>query len=172
MKIIELNEDRMTQADDIFNQAEALAYEEASEQHHGVSGDRIFAISKQIIHNEVQDPAVASAMIDLMSDRIHQLYTVRESTGEFIPKEKSHADQMAGQLLQAARGDKDIAEKMARGFLHNLIQSINAESKFTKMKNVGGGRPEQSHRSRPSHRASREYEKTETPSRPTFSEFA
>lgn len=73
MKIVELHENRIAEVDDIFRRAEELAYEEAADQRHGVSDDRIFAIAKQIIHNEVRDPAIASGMIDLISDRINQL---------------------------------------------------------------------------------------------------
>ena len=73
MHLIELLENRVAQADEIFKMAEQLAYEEARDQHHGVSDDRILAIAKQLIHNDVRDPAMATAMVDLISDRIHQM---------------------------------------------------------------------------------------------------
>lgn len=74
MKLFELYESRMAELDDIFSRAEALAYDEAHAQHSPVNGDRIFVIAKQIIHKEVRDPAIATAMIDAVSDRISQEY--------------------------------------------------------------------------------------------------
>ncbi len=64
---------RMAEADDIFTRAEELAYDEAGNSGSGLNDDRILAIAKQLIHNEIQDPAVATATIDLVSDRIYQL---------------------------------------------------------------------------------------------------
>ena len=77
MRIYELYESRMKELDMLYQKAEELAYDEAHDQHHGVSGDRILAIAKQLIHNEVRDPAIASAMIDSIADCIHRDYVAR-----------------------------------------------------------------------------------------------
>lgn len=67
----------MAELDDIFTRAEELAYDESRDQNHGVNGDRILAIAKQIIHNEVRDPIIASTMVDAISDRIKREYTFK-----------------------------------------------------------------------------------------------
>lgn len=69
---------------------------------------------------------------------------------ELLPQEKSTADKLARQLVRSADGDRDTAEKMAHGFLHNLIAAINKEAKFAGMKSAGEGRPEQSYRTQQS----------------------
>ena len=74
MRIFELQESRMAELDLLFQRAEELAFDEAQDQRHGVSGDRIIAIAKQLVHNEVRDPAIASSMIDAVADRVHQEY--------------------------------------------------------------------------------------------------
>ena len=74
MKLSELHESRMAELDALFQQAEEMAFDEAQNQRHSVSGDRVLAIAKQLIHNEVRDQAMASALIDAISDRVHQEY--------------------------------------------------------------------------------------------------
>ncbi len=63
---------KMSRLDDLFKRAEELAYEEADVQGGRLNDDRILAIAKQLIHNEIQDPAVAKAAIDAVSDRIYR----------------------------------------------------------------------------------------------------
>lgn len=62
---------RMSELDDIFTRAEELAYDEASTQGNNLNDDRILAIAKQLIHNEIQDQAVATSMVDAVADRIY-----------------------------------------------------------------------------------------------------
>jgi hypothetical protein len=70
-------ESRMAEVDDIYTRAEELAYEESQGGNRPVDGDRIFAIAKQIIHNEIRDAAQAASMTELISERINKRHMGR-----------------------------------------------------------------------------------------------
>lgn len=91
--------------------------------------------------------------------------------GEFLPRERTAANKMASELLGAAKGDRDTAEKMAHGFLYNLIAAIDKQAEMSGMKSAGNGRPEQTHRNHPQ-RTARGYEDVKSNAGPSFDEFA
>jgi len=88
--------------------------------------------------------------------------------GEYLPREKTAANKMASELLGAAKGDRDTAEKMAHGFLFNLVRAIDKQAEMSGMKDAGRGRPEQS---RPQHNRAKGYDQPDA-GQSTFSDFA
>ena len=73
MKLQELmNESTMSEAHDIYTRAEEMAYEESANGNQPVHDDRIFAIAKQLISNEVRDPRQAQVYLELIAKYIHQ----------------------------------------------------------------------------------------------------
>jgi len=112
MKIFELQESRVAELDELYRQAEKLAYDEAHDQHHGVSGDRILAIAKQLIHNEVRDPAIASSMIDAVADRIHREHTFEGDVIDFKSRRPSSPEdndtvKLSSSFLDSVKADEE-----------------------------------------------------------------
>jgi len=72
MKILELlNEGFGGVVDEILIRAEDIAFDEAANSGgQSVQDDRIFAIAKQIISNEIKDPRKASGIEELIATRL------------------------------------------------------------------------------------------------------
>lgn len=76
-------------------------------------------------------------------------FLVEQGETEIIHRDTTTANRLAGELLRGAQGNKTVAKKMAQSFLQNLLASIEDQDQFARMKSAGGGRTQQSYRTRP-----------------------
>ena len=96
------------------------------------------------------------------------IHFLLELEGEVIQQDKGTASRLAGELVDAAGGDPEIAKKMAEKFYQQVVGHIETHAKYGAMKQAGG-EPVQS---RPTPRPAPGYEPESEPRTSGFSRYA